>query len=252
VRAVAVPVVLGTRHFANKTAAASFVSDKLRTLPFGRIDAAEEDWLRALLATHRDSAEKRALATPGAVAHFVKMAPARGGCCFGVVIAATGATIDFSYNKSTLLAAVPRHPGSVRSQKLAKAMRCEVEPQTELFRAAAFAAPGGILCAVTHQRLRSHECHVDHNSDILGNTFVELIGRYRAHLHARGVDLDALPLSRGEEGRVTFANADDGAAWRAWHAQHAVLRVISSAANLSAQAVGKQRMKAKSAAEDDR
>lgn len=236
-----VGVELGPHAFTTKQDALAFVLGKLRSLPFGPIHSDDELWLRPLLTSHL-SAEKRALAEPGAVACFVKMKPERSKHCFGVKTH-DDSEIDFSIYKCRLLTS--SRPGSEHATLLAQVMRDEVSQQILGCRVKAFPTRDStIICPVTGRRLRSEEGHVDHtfttpDEGTLATTFAELIWLYRRHaLAASGVALDALPLVCGDEGRGYFANSEDGAAWRRWYGEHAVLRVISWEAYLKNQAAG--------------
>ena len=58
------------------------------------------------------------------------------------------------------------------------------------------------------------------------------------------MELSRVALRDLGEGRLELCDRHLALHWREWHAEHAVLRLVSARANLQANAVGKARLKA--------
>ncbi len=227
--------------FKTKTAAREFVSWQLLCADEGRVDASEEPWLRALLAAHYDQRMRELLTH---ASHFVKMKtppPVRPlhRWCFGVVSdrgddeLAWISQSAFTYTENELLGGNTDSDG-MRLRAVSLALRCETQKQCHAFKLAAFASTELVRCAETREMLTWQQAEVGYANDAPGQTFFELRQRYEAHLLAsRGIRepaarafLSKLGTRADEAGQRWLADAKEADEWRAWHAQHATLRII--------------------------
>lgn len=105
--------------------------------------------------------------------------------------------------------------------------RHEIREQIQEFRRRSFADGRSVRCPVTNDLVTSDRAHVDHDP-----TFDRLLVDF---LSARFIDVSAVEVEPSRDG-VTFTRLADrrlAEDWRAYHAHHARLRIVSIRANLS-------------------
>lgn len=134
-----------------------------------------------------------------------------------------GHFVDFSYKKCLT-------PASVRTQAYA-ALRRGIAEQVHAFKVRAFSEGFVALryatCALTGELLTWEDAHVDH---AYPQTFTALVAAWFAE---RGETEADVPVGAHPSGQgVVLCDPDYLAAWRAWHAERAVLRVVRDRLNV--------------------
>lgn len=192
--------------------------DRARSILRGRelfepLACADEDFLAELIARHPDSLLK----VGAGIDHFEVRPDGWGGRCFWIVRVDSTAT-DFSF-LSCLKAPTPR-------QDFAAACRHAVVDQVLAFKELAFADTASLSCPVTGEPVTRETCHIDHAPPW---TFDDIVTEFAL---GRDLSADVEPTADG----CTFTRFRDPATARAFaefHAERAVLRVVSRRANLS-------------------
>jgi hypothetical protein len=173
----------------------------------------EAKFVTELFRRHPDYQEKSA---PGIRGFSVRTDRRWGTSRHFVVERVDGTSIDFSW-QICLDAKCPDKATLVEDS-----LRNSVVDQVIAFREAAFANTKELVCPLTGELVNSRECHVDH---IPPGTFEVMVTVWlmRRGLTYDGIALEPAPDGYGQE----LANPDQRASWRAFHALHAKLRVVS-------------------------
>lgn len=214
---------VGSRLFPRKDDLLALVQQILHTTPLGA-PVAETDlaFLLDLLAHHPDARRKIGA---GIVAMEVRINPKyRTSRCFWAV-RRDGSETDWSFTKCI-------YP-TTTMKLLGEAFRHVVLAQTQPFKQAHFAAyanaKGEVLCPVERIWVAERDAHVDHIPPL---TMEQLILDF---LGSRQRAPEDIVLSSPSDGSIGRTLADPALArdWRAYHREHARLRVVSWIANLS-------------------
>ena len=207
-------IVLGGESFKTQKAIRDRASRIMHATRLGAdVEGVDLAFVLDLLARHCESDQKIGC---GVASIQVENAPGWSNRCFWIT-RLDGTRTDFGIQSCLKPAS---HEQNVRS-----AMRTEVADQVAAFRREAFSR-GPVRCAVTDVDLTDALAHVDHAKPW---TFVALAQEF---LEGRDV-ADIKLLGQGDGDTVlTLADRELAARWHAFHAERAVLRVVSAAANL--------------------
>lgn len=211
------PIVLGGKTFPSTTAARDHMRALLR--PYGgypsRLAPADAAVVMDALAYHPDAATR--FDRP-AVAVEVRLNPPYMSPGMWLVYA-DGSSESFSVN------AIFTANGTNKRQLVRKALRAEIDDQVQAVRAAHV---WPVRCPLTGVLVERHEAHVDHAHPA---TFTALAEGW---LTANGLTADAVATTRDPSAptKTVLADRELAASWRAYHATHATLRVVSASANL--------------------
>lgn len=135
------------------------------------------------------------------------------------IVREDGSVIDISYKQC--LKASP----DTRRQDMMRAFRHAILDQTVQFKKAAYGKKKYVRCAVTNLNVRQSDCHVDHEAPL---TFDALVC---AFLQEQTITVGDVPIA--EHG--AYKDIGDEAIrrdWRAYHQEHARLRILLDKANL--------------------
>ncbi|MGW4817165.1 DCL family protein [Kitasatospora cineracea] len=204
---------LGGVEYTTKKAAQEAVRRLLYAYPVGTAitNAKDEEFLRDLLSLHPDYAD---VAGPG-VAYFTVDRSLHGTAGFHVV--RTDGTQDvFSY------LACLTHP-SHRDNVLGT-MRLSVSEQIYAFRDANCPPGQPVTCAITGQTITRDEVHIDHEAPLFVDLAESFVNRHGG--------FDAVAVEKRDTPQRWHLR-DLEFEWQQYHHQHASLRVVSKAANLS-------------------
>lgn len=107
------------------------------------------------------------------------------------------------------------------------AFRRAIDPQVNAVKKQVFPLPGAVIsCPITGDAIVWETSHVDHEPPY---TFAALLEQYMAW---RGLTFDEIILDDPVDGIGSVLPPALSADWASWHAEHAVLRVISAEANI--------------------
>ena len=181
-----------------------------------RLDGADGAFVADLLALHPKAETK----TAGMRALWVK--PNMFGEPGFFVERHDGQWVDFSYKKCLT-------PASARTQAR-QALRRGIAEQVHACKVAAFSEGFVALrtapCALTGEPLAWDEAHVDHAHPV---TFAALADAWLAERGEVDADVPVGPHPSGQG--VMIADPAYLAAWQAWHAERAVLRIVRDTLN---------------------
>ena len=217
------PFVLATRSFEKQGDATAFFRKMLnRYRPGDRVS--EEDGLdvAALLERHTEYVAKVGCG----VDHFEIVMTEHGTQCFRIV-RVNGTGTDFSYPHCIS----QRAPS--RKQEVSAAFRQAVKFDLYKARDAFFAThkdgEGCVTCAVSGERIRQDQAHMDHRPPM---TFEVIVTTFLAH---RGLSLDDVPLTTGQDDQVSPTITDEVMceAFRGYHAKVARLDLVKDTINLA-------------------
>jgi len=217
------PVELATRFFEKQGDASAFYKAMLhRYQPGDRL--ADDDSLdvAALLERHTEYDTKVGCG----VSHFEVMMTEHGTQCFRI-IRADGSGTDFSYAHC-----ITQRPPSRKlevSQGFRRTVRVDLFKARDSFFATHGGTDGRVACAATGERIALNQGHMDHRPPM---TFEVIVTTF---LCARGLSLDDVPLSRGQDEQVSPEVMDQNLceAFRAYHAKIARLDFVKSTINLA-------------------
>lgn len=217
------PVELDTRAFEKQSDATTFFREMLnRYRPGDRVSEEDSLHLAALLERHPEYTTKVGCG----VDHFEVQMTEHGTPCFRIV-RVDGNGTDFSYPRCIS----GRAPS--RKQEVSAAFRQAVKFGLYEARDAFFAThkdhEGCVTCAVTGERLRRDQAHMDHRPPM---TFEVIVTTFLAH---RGLSPEDVPLTTGQDDQVSPAITDEAlcVAFREYHARVARLDFVKSTINLA-------------------
>jgi len=217
------PVELGTRSFNTQGEASAFFKAMLnRYKPGERV--LDEDYLdlAALLERHTEYVAK-----VGCGVNYFQVAMTEHGTqCFRIV-RVDGTGTDFSY-PHCISQRAPSRKQEV-SQAFRRAVRFDLYKARDAFFAAHIDAEGLVACAATGERISRDQAHMDHRSPM---TFEVIVTTF---LCSRGLSLDDVPLTTGQDDQVSPEVTDDklGEAFRAYHTKVARLDFVKDTVNLA-------------------
>ena len=216
----AIPVTLGRFTFASKKAA----KDALRQLRDIHIDGSpilDEDAVDMLLDVVRTHPQAQQKVGPGITGFYVSEAPEFGTMCF-YLRRTDGTVTDFSWNE----AITPASP----IVRLRNACRNAIAAEKMAYRDEAWplADVGLRVCPITGRRYGRADAHVDH---VPPDTLKRLVERWLA---ASNIGVADVAVDHVGDLRAVDEIADAGLlqSWRAYHSEHARLRLISGEGNL--------------------
>lgn len=210
--------LLGGRDFGSKEAARKFVSKLLHELPLGPVNEDLSPLLFDLLSRHPDAEEK----IGAGVARFEVAVDTAWGSRQFHAIRANGERTRFSYNACF-------EPAMKAADATAKrALRNEIAPQIDAFRARWVRGGGTVVDAVTGEAIPTGDVHVDHAPP----TFNEITILW---LRERGLRLEQLAVTpHGDTDSPTLlTNRAVAHDWQRFHLDRARLRCVAKATNLS-------------------
>jgi hypothetical protein len=217
------PVVIATREFASQGEATAFFKEMLNRYEPGQ-RVAETDFLdlSALLERHPEYAAK----VGSGIDHFEVIMTDHGTQCFRVV-RRDGTGTDFSY-PTCVRGRAPSRKTEV-SSGFREAVRIDLYRARDKFFAEHKGPDGLVTCAVTRERIRPDEGHMDHRSPL---TFEVIVTTFLA---SKGIGLDEVPISTGADDQVITVITDDEMkdAFRSYHAAVARLDFVKGVVNLA-------------------
>lgn len=217
------PVELATRSFEKQGDATAFFKEMLnRYRPGDRVSDEDSLDVASLLERHTEYVVKVGCG----VSHYEVIRTQHGTQCFRIVrIDGTGT--DFSY-PHCISQRVPTRKQEV-SQALRQAVRFDLYKARDSFFAAHSDGDSLVACAVTAERIGRDQGHMDHRPPM---TFEVIVTTFLA---GRGLSLDKVPLSTGQDDQVSPEVTDDALceAFRAYHRDVARLDFVKIAVNLA-------------------
>jgi hypothetical protein len=217
------PVEIATRSFASQGEATAFFKEMLNSYkPGERVDDEDFPDLSALLERHHEYAQKVGVG----IDHFEVIMTEHGSQCFRI-IRTDGSGTDFSYTRC-ISGRAPSRKSEV-SKGFRHAVRIDLFRARDKFYAQHKDSEGLITCAVTKERIKPSDGHMDHRPP----TTFELI--VTTFLASRGLNLDAVPISASADDQVftEIADTELQEAFRKYHAKVAILDFVKSTVNLS-------------------
>lgn len=217
------PVELETRSFATQAEATGFFRAMLRRYePGQKVDDGDADDLLALLQRHPEAAQK----IGAGVAGFRVDRAIEGTRCF-YVQRKDGTGTDFSFGSCI------KGKGPTRFQEVSSAFRREVRSaihakRDEIIRRLGDGS-GRVPCAATGKLITREEGHMDHLPPM---TFQVLV---RTFLNARGLDLEAVPITERQDNQHSAQITDPelAKAFRDFHERTAELDFVAAGVNLA-------------------
>ncbi|TRZ65068.1 MAG: DUF3223 domain-containing protein [Rhodocyclaceae bacterium] len=217
------PVELATRTFGTQAEATAFFKEILnRYQPGARVMTADSLELSALLERHSEYSIKVGCG----VSHFEVVNTEHGTQCFRLV-RTDGSGTDFSYGHC-ITGRAPSRKLEV-CQALRRAVRFDLYAARDKFFSEHGNDDGLVTCAVTGVMIGKEEAHMDHCPPM---TFEVIVTTF---LSARGIALDAVPLTTGQDEQVAPAITDAALAeaFRVHHANVASLDIVKDKVNLA-------------------
>ena len=231
------PVELATRSFKNQGLATDYFMAMLnRYRPGDRVSDADALDLAALLERHPEYKTK----VGGGVDHFEVMKDKKHGSqCFRVV-RADGSGSEFSYY-SCISGNPPTRKQEV-SRAFREVVRFDLYNARDKFIAEHADQDGLFTCAVTGERISREDGHIDHRAP---TTFEVIVTMFLA---ARGMSLDQVPITKGQDDQVSPEITDKNLAedFRKFHARVAQLDFVKKNIHLAQaprQRIKRSRMK---------
>ncbi|MCA0858789.1 DCL family protein [Phaeobacter italicus] len=193
-----------------------------RYLPGDRVNDEDALDLAALLERHTEYISK----VGSGVNHFEVMMTEHGTQCFRI-IRTDGSGTDFSY-RNCITQRPPSRKQEV-SQAFRRAVRFDLYKARDAFFAAHGDAMGNATCAVTGERITRGDAHMDHRPPM---TFEVIVTTF---LCSRGLSLDSVPLTTGQDDQVSPEVTDQvlAEAFRTYHAAVARLDLVRNTINLA-------------------
>lgn len=157
----------------------------------------------------------------GVTTVFVGPSPESPEGCFWLQ-RTDGSCVDISYNKCLT-------PSGYVGKRARSSLRTAVSGQMMAFKREALAGAQSFVCPLNGEVVTGSDIHVDH---VAPATFAALVRLWMeregfANLAALPVEDDPLRETRGPRLRPDVAQS-----WQAFHAEHAVLRLLSARANM--------------------
>lgn len=140
-----------------------------------------------------------------------------------MLVYADGSAMPFSWNKCC------KGKQSSDGASVKAAFRAAVQDQTSAVMDRAFRDADEIECPMCGERITRATAHVDHAPP----KFADLLN---AWLIDRDLTLDAVQVADDPQGGAVLPNGPTLDSWRAFHAEHSVLRVVSARWNTSKEA----------------
>lgn len=217
------PVEIATRNFDNQSKALKFFREMLGRYKVGdRVSDVDSLDLSALLERHAEYSQK----VGQGLDHFEVMRTEQGTNCFRIV-RIDGSGTDFSFKHC-----ITQRPPS-RKQEVSAAFRRVVRFDLYAARDKFFSdnrgGDGKVSCGVTGERITRDEAHMDHRPPM---TFEVIVTTF---LEARGMSLDQVPITSGQDEQVSPEITDESLAegFRGYHARVAKLDIVKGAINLA-------------------
>ena len=214
-----ISIAIGLKKFTSKKEAKQFARDIVARYADNEVITGADDlFLRDLVALHHKAAQKVGCG----ISHFtVRVDSEWGKTRHFVIIRTDGEDTDVSWKECI--------DGTSLRRDVLSALRSAVAQQVISFKESAFRAGITLTCPYTNQILTKTNCHIDHMSP---QTFEALAVRW---MEQNMLLWTVIPLVDIRDNQVTcnLANTHQEASWRSFHQSNAVLRVISSKANLS-------------------
>ena len=216
----AIPVTLGRFTFPSKKAAKDALRD-LRDLHIDGAPIVDDDAVDMLFDVVRTHPQAQQKIGPGITGFYVSEAPEYGPMCF-YLRRVDDTVTDFSWNE----AITPASP----TARLRNACRNAIAAEKMAYRDEAWPLADVKLraCPVTGKDYLRDDAHVDH---IPPDTLKCLVDRWLA---ASNIGVDDVAVDHVGDLRAVdeIADAHLLESWRAYHAEHARLRLISGEGNL--------------------
>jgi len=205
-------ITLGPKSFSGWPAARKYLVDLARTQPIGKSFEGEAlEVLGDALPYHSEASIKIGVGVWGFTVFRHPTKPSR--CIFARQLDGTDIPVSFANLGKDL-------PAVKRKDRI-RALRDAVIPQILEFRDRAFEPGLPLLCPVAGVPLSRHRCHVDHVAPV---TFKSLVAGW---LDLECVVLDELELVPPPHPSCELAHAETLASWKAYHALHCKLRLLS-------------------------
>jgi hypothetical protein len=217
------PVELATRSFERQGDATVFFKELLnRYRPGDRVSDEDGFDVASLLERHTEYSAKVGCG----VHHFEVVLTEHGTQCFRIV-RTDGTGTDFSY-PNCISQRAPSRKQEV-SQAFRRAVRFDLYKARDVFFATHSDGDGLVACAVTDERIGRDQAHMDHRPPM---TFEVIVTTFLA---GRGLSLDDVPLTVGQDNQVSPEVTDDPLreAFRSYHASVARLDFVKSTINLA-------------------
>ena len=193
-----------------------------RYTPGAHVSVADGLDLASLLERHPEYVQKLG----AGIDHFEVMMTVHGSQCF-CIVRTDGSKTDFSF----MQAVAGRAPS--RKQEVSQALRWAIRMDLYRARDAFFAenkGPDGMVsCAVTRERIKRDEGHMDHRPPM---TFEVIVTTFLA---GRGLAVDNVPITEGQDNQVVAELTDESLrdAFVTYHAVVAKLDFVKSSINLA-------------------
>ncbi len=160
------------------------------------------------------------------VDHFEVMMTEHGTPCFRIA-RIDGSGTDFSYRHC--IRGYPPSRKQEVSQAFRRAVRFDLYDARDKFFLGHKGPDGLVECAVTKERITPDHGHMDHRPPL---TFEVLVTTF---LEARGLSVDDVPITSGQDDQVSPEIADEGLqeTFRAFHARVAHLDFVKDSVNLA-------------------
>lgn len=214
-----IPVQIGARTFATKTAAKEFARGIIARHADGQTIMGEDDlFLRDLVSIHPEAATKIGCG----VAHFTtRRDPVWRSNRHFQIVRNDGSETDVSFHVCI--------DGTNERGDVFAALRHAVCEQVISFQRAAFASGVPPVCPYTKQSLTVADAHVDHTPP---DTFFAIATRW---MQVAALAISDIPLVENADNQWlrTLRDPAHSVAWSSFHRAHARLRIISRPANLS-------------------
>lgn len=211
------PYFLAGRSYRNSDEVRAACRLILMRTPTGEgLEGADAELAEALFDLHPLRSIK---AGAGVLRHEVIRAPVGARRCFGVR-RVDGSIVDWSIERC-----LNRKAG--HSSMVMAAMRQTIRPFTEAFRQGQDDGSGCAVCAVTWEVDDLRRMHVDHAAPL---TFARLAAAFVVETHGGWESVEVLGHDELSGPRL---RPDVDLAWYRYHAERAVLRVVTRRVNLS-------------------
>lgn len=184
------------------------------------LNSEDFDFIRALLDRHPESASKVGCGLAAVQVYIPSLwANSRTRHKGFLAVREDGSTVDFGFHQCIS----PRNPKS----QFNEGCRGAVATQILDFRNKVFRANGGrVLCPCEDRLIEVKDCHIDHHPVL----FIEIVDSFVAQ---HNIDVASVAYEEVEfASKPKFKDHNLERDWKDFHKKHAILRVISSGANL--------------------
>ena len=218
------PVSIATREFATQSEATEFFKAMLNRYKPGDAVINEDAFeLAALLERHPEYNQK----VGAGIDRFEVMLSTIHGTQYFKINRVDGSGTDFSY-LTCIRGMAPSRKTEV-SRAFREVVRMDLFRARDAFYSKHRDVDGLLSCAVTKNKIRSDEGHMDHRPPM---TFEVIVATFLA---GRGLSCDSVPITTGQDNQVTTLIANDALteAFRQYHERVAVLDFVEKTVNLS-------------------